>query len=268
MINPQNEFYDDHVDYRVGSPHLAHPKLNKRLIDLIVGEIEHLSASQLPLTVLEIGAGHGHFTGVALAAGCDVTAIEMARASVDVLQRRFGSNDAFRVVLSEDGSIEDAGTEYSMVLCVSVLHHVPDYLAFLDTATGRLRPGGTLMSLQDPLYYERVSRPTMATTRASYALWRLRQGNLRQAASTWQRRRRGTLDEHLTADMVEYHVVRKGVDERAIEDQLSGRFGTLDLVRYWSTQLTTGQRLGDRLHLENTFGVVARDRQGAAPLQP
>ncbi len=268
MLNPQDAYYGEDVDYLSGSPHLAHPGLNKRLVELLRNEIDLVAEAGLPRKVLEIGAGHGHFTGTALAAGCEVTAIEMARASVAVLERRFGSNESFRAILSPDGSITDVGNDFSMVLCVSVLHHIPDYLKFLEDATGRLAPGGSLISLQDPLFYERLSRGTRSATRASYGTWRLGQGELRRAFETWRRRREGIFDETLPADMVEYHVVRAGVDEEAIRSQLEARFATVEIKRYWSTQLAAGQRLGDSLRLENTFGVIARRNGAGSTAEP
>ena len=40
----------------------------------------------------------------------------------------------------------------SIVLCSSVLHHIPDYLGFIEeTVLDHLEPGGTLFAFQDPL---------------------------------------------------------------------------------------------------------------------
>jgi SAM-dependent methyltransferase len=259
MFNFQDEFYDASADYRRGSPHLLHRRLNEALLEVLQRELARLKAMGLPLTVLEVGAGHGDFTAAVLAAGCNVTAIEMSRASLDLLCKRFETNDAFRGVLSPDGSIQDTDTNYSMLLCASVLHHIPDYLPFLETAVSRIVPGGTLLCLQDPLFYERVPTRTRGFERVAYGAWRVRQGNLRQAFATWRRRRRGVLDEQILADMVEYHVVRNGVDEEAVERQLSMNFKCTEVVRYWSAHLSLGQIVGERLGLENTFAVIARD---------
>ncbi len=55
-------------DYRSGSPHLQHWRLHDRLLNLLRSSIAAIISEDLPLTVLEIGAGHGGFTEPALAA--------------------------------------------------------------------------------------------------------------------------------------------------------------------------------------------------------
>jgi hypothetical protein len=62
--------------------------------------------------------------------------------------------------------------------------------------------------------------------------------------------------------MVEYHVVRNGVDERALRDLLEGSFRELRLVEYWSNQSRLAFRLGRRLGLANQFALVAEDHLG------
>ena len=72
-----------------------------------------------------------------------------------------------------------------------------------------------------------------------------------------RRRGRRTYDESKPSDMVEYHVVRGGVDEQAIVELLSPMFQTVEVFSYWSTQSRLAQYAGRRLGLVNTFGVVA-----------
>lgn len=207
--------------------------------------------------MLEIGAGHGGFTEPVLAAGCRVTAVEASRPSLRTLERRYGHNPGFRAVLDTDGSLAEVHGRYSFVLIVAVLHHIPDYVGFLDRVTGFLVPGGTLLTLQDPLWYSRLPGATHALNRGGYYLWRVGQGNARQALSTLGRRVRGVHDPTNPADMVEYHVVREGVDEQAVTAAVADRFESVTLLPYWSNQLSPMQRLGDRLGLANTFGVLA-----------
>jgi SAM-dependent methyltransferase len=192
-----------------------------------------------------------------LAAGCRVTAVEASRPSLRVLERRYGANPSFRAVYDADGSLGAVEGRFSLILVVAVLHHIPDYVAFLDRATRLLVPGGALLTLQDPLWYPRMGRGAHWLDRAGYYLWRSGQGNARQALGTLGRRLRGVHDPANPADMVEYHVVRRGVDEMASTAVLADRFDDVELVRYWSNQLRLGQVIGDRLGVANTFGIVA-----------
>lgn len=256
----QETVYGEEVDYRVGSPHLAHWQLYDRLVEVLRDHVRGLAERGLPLDALEIGAGHGGYTEPALAAGCSVTAVEMSRPSLAELTRRLGTNDRFRGVFDAEGRLAGVGDGFSLALCVSVLHHIPDYLSFVDTVVDRLAPGGTFLALQDPLWYPRADRSARLLDRGSYYVWRLGQGNVARGLETLSRRVRGRYDETEPADMVEYHVVRQGVDESALLDRLRPRFTAVELQPYWSSQLSAGQRLGDRLGLSNTFGISAVGR--------
>lgn len=259
----QESYYDEDVNYRAGSPHLTHWMLYERLVGIIRDSIGDLSTAGLGLEVLEIGAGHGGFTEPVLAAGCRVTAVEASRPSLRTLERRYRHNPGFRAVYDADGSLDAVGGTYSLVLIVAVLHHIPDYVSFLQRVTRFLAPGGTLLTLQDPLWYPRLPRVTHALDRGGYYVWRVGQGNAKQALSTLSRRVRGVHDPTNPADMVEYHVVREGVDEQAVTAAVSDRFDAVTLIPYWSNQLSPMQHVGARLGLANTFGVLATGNRPA-----
>lgn len=255
-----NAFYDSSVDYRAGSPHLSHPGLRDRLLRVLHAELARVATPGRPLRVLEVGAGHGGYTEPVLAAGHEVVAVEMSAASLAELTRRFGSNDRFTGVHDLDGSLAGVTGDFDVVLAVSVLHHVPDYLGYLGELTRLLRPGGSLLSLQDPLYYPR--RPgTHRLDRGLYLLWRLGRGDLRRGFGTVGRRLRGVYDDADPSDLVEYHAVREGLDELAVQEVLAKDYGNVELLEYWSNQLSVGQALGERASWVNTFGVCARDRR-------
>ena len=262
----QGEHYGADYDYEAESPHLKHDELNRKLIGRIAGLLEGLDTNGNPPEVLEIGAGDGSVTGRLLDLGCDVTGTEMSRDSVESMTRRFAGNDRFRAVHDADGSLEALGDgRFDMILFASVLHHIPDYLAAIRNATGtHLRPGGALVSIQDPLWYDRMSGLSLGFTRASYLSWRVTQGNVLRGLKTRIRRARHGLSEEAAGDAIEYHVVRDGVDEIAIRDQLNPDFDRVEIFRYWSSQGTPQQRAGERLGLENTFAMFASGHRGAS----
>jgi SAM-dependent methyltransferase len=259
--NFQDEFYSGLSDYRIGSPHLAYLPLYNYLVEIILGQLHDLTARSVPLDVVEVGAGHGAFTGPLLTAGARVTALEMAEASAAVLSSRFGDNASFSCLHDPDGSFTSLRDNYSLALCVSVLHHIPDYLGSLTELTARIRPGGSLIALHEPLWYPRARKAALYLNKVGYLSWRLGQGDLRRGLATQARRVRGKYDEANASDMVEYHVVRDGVDEESIAKLLSSSFEKVEIIRYWSNQSMVIQRLGRRLSLENTFGLVASGRR-------
>jgi SAM-dependent methyltransferase len=260
--------YGAGTDYVVGSPHLAHPQLHSWML----GRMRRLSAaaSVRPgrCRILEVGAGHGTFTEHLADLGADVTVTEISKASADVLARRFRHSPTVHVMYDADGeAIFDLAGDFDIAFCVSVLHHIPDYLLFVSRLSQLVRVGGSLAAYQDPDWYPRRRRRDGLGDRAAYFAWRATQGDLRAGARTRLRRMRGRYDESLAADMTEYHVVRRGVDDFALADLLRSRFGEVELFRYWSTQRGVLQRLGEHLGLRNTFGVEAtyRDDGGALP---
>ena len=257
----QDGAHGDGHDYTAGSPHLRHAALRKRIDSRITGAVTETLQRQDECAVLEIGAGHGFFTDTVLAAGGTVNVTEMSRASFDYLAERYRDVDAVRVVYDCDGKapfIDEA--QYDVILLISVIHHIPDYLGVItrlcDTV---LRPGGTVVTFQDPVWYPRQQRWERLLSWGSYFAWRITQGELRRGLATRWRRLRGVYSDSEPSDLVEYHVVRQGVDDLAIRDLLRERFANVEVDRYFSTQSPQLQLLCEKYVPPNTFGIVARD---------
>ena len=255
-MNLQEVYYHPGKDYRNGSPHLSHPALHDRLVEVLRRTIRRIADQGLPLRVLEIGAGHGGFTESALAMGCDVTAVDMSGSAIEELRRRFGTNPNLQAIYDPDGTLSTVGDGYSLLMCVSVLHHIPDYVGLLKEASERIARGGALLTLQDPMWYSR-HRLAHCLGQAAYFTWRLGDGSPVTGLRTRLRRISGTLDETNPSDAVEYHVVRNGIDEDEVLGFARGAFAEAELIPYWSSQLRVGQSLGERFGLQNSFGVVA-----------
>jgi SAM-dependent methyltransferase len=250
----------DH-DYVAGSPHLVHAGLRNRITEQIRLAVDRSFARNGGCRVLEIGAGHGAFTEFAAAAGAHVTVTEMSASTASGLAQHFVNNDRIRVIHDPDGesALRD-GHCYDVILCISVLHHIPDYLGCVKRLTDVVAPGGDLISFQDPLRYSRRSRLNMSAQWGAYFAWRMFQGDVVRGLRTRGRHLRGIRDERLESDM-ECHVVRQGVDELALQGLLQEAFDSVALCTYWSTQSPALQELGDTLGLRSTFGVVATGRR-------
>jgi SAM-dependent methyltransferase len=261
MASLQERMHDAGHDYDVGSPHLRHPGLRNEIVARIRSLVTEQHERRGSCRVLEIGAGHGSFTDHVAAMGAEITVTEMSRPSLDSLRSRFAYNPSVRLVYDPDGErVFSDDAEYDLVLCISVLHHIPDYLGFVARLVDRVEPGGSFASFQDPLWYRRQGRVTRAFDKTAYYAWRLGQRNVRRGVSTRLRRIRGVYDVANPADMVEYHVVRDGVDETALKELLSSRFPAVELWTYWSTQAPLLQVVGERLGAHTTFGLVGRSR--------
>lgn len=264
--NLQEAVYDGTTDYTPGSPHLSHRSLNRALLNLTFGAIESATAAGLPPRVLEVGGGDGSITEPLLAKGLGVWSTEMSLASIAQLEERFGANDRFRAVHDADGDLTVLGQErFSSIVFASVVHHIPDYLTAIEEAiSAHLSPGGSLVTIQDPLYYPRMRPLDLRMSSAAYLSWRVFQGGLLRGVRTrWQRTTKGLSDDRV-GDAVEYHVVRDGVDERAIVSLLTPHFERVEVHPYWSSQGAPQQWTGEKLRLLNTFALVARGYRGAS----
>lgn len=262
MSNMQESDFGEHRDYTYGAPHLGHPQLRTRIESDLTALVKSLIETQGRCRALEVGAGHGTFTDTLVRAGASVTVTEMSAPSAAVLQRKFRDEAAVRVIHDPHGSEckQIAADGCDLLVFISVLHHIPDYLQVAGDLVDLLEPGGGFYCAQDPKWYPSRSHWSMGVERAAYLFWRIRQGNLQRGVGSQLRRLRGVYDETQPSDMIEYHVVRQGVDERALEWMLKSRFHHVEPWFYWSTQSEWLQRLGERAGWISTFGMTARSR--------
>jgi hypothetical protein len=140
------------------------------------------------------------------------------------------------------------------------LHHIPDYAATLGAAATRVMRGGAIVTLQDPLWYPTLGRADALLSRLGYLWWRLGRGNYRRGLRTRWRRALGTYDRESPSDMIEYHVVRQGLNQDLVRGTLASQFKEVRVIRYWSTQSRVWQRLGEIAGATNTFASVATER--------
>jgi SAM-dependent methyltransferase len=260
--NMQELFHSEGFDYEPGSPHLQHSELRRWISGRLEAVVGRTMARRGACKVLEIGAGHGAFTEVLAGIGAQVTVTEMSGPSARRLESRFRHQPSVDVQFDPSGeAILDAGSTFDMAVCISVLHHIPNYLGFVGRLVHAIEPGGALVSYQDPLWYPRRRRRDMAVDRGCYYLWRLHRGELRRGLGTRLRRWQGVFDEARAEDMAEYHVVRQGLDEQALLDLVQPAFDEVTLERYWSTQGPILQRVGQWFAAPNTFGIEALTRR-------
>jgi SAM-dependent methyltransferase len=260
VARSQEISYGEGHDYTVGSPHLTHAALRGRVDRKIRDAVTEILRRRQSCDVLELGAGHGSFTETVLTAGGNATVTEMSKASFNFLNEKFRDLPQVRVIYDTDGSapLRDSAT-YDVILLISVIHHIPDYVEAITGLCDKvLRPGGAIVTFQDPLWYPRQSRRAQALSWGSYFAWRISQGEIRRGLRTRWRRLKGTFDESEPSDLVEYHVVRNGVDDDLLEDLFRERFDHVEVDRYFSTQLALLQRVGAKYFPPNNFGIVAR----------
>ena len=126
--------------------------------------------------------------------GAEVTAVDDSPAQLARLRERAGDR-VETIEADAEVALAFLPADYDVVVASSFLHHVPDYLGFLDRTLGHARARAVFLSFQDPLLYASLPRPTRTYAALSYDAWRLVQGDVRAresaagcvggAASTW-----------------------------------------------------------------------------------
>lgn len=249
-----------------GSPHLKHQALATSMLGKVRDVFARVRQKGDHPEVLDMGAGAGMLTLPLLEMGASVTAADATQALMDILVARavgfepqltLAVGDIFETL----EQYEKSGKRFDLICASSFLHHIPDYLKLCRMSAGLIRPHGLFFTFQDPLRYDTLRPGAYWFDRSSYFAWRLFQGNYVQGFKTRLRRLWGIYRADLSEDVVEYHVVRNGVDQVAIQQLFEAEGFTCEIQKYWSTQSSFCQHLGVRLGLANTFAVVATRRQ-------
>jgi SAM-dependent methyltransferase len=243
----------DERTYIQGAPHVKHRELRDLFAEL-AGEALGNGKS-----ILDVGAGTGLATTPLLGRGLAITAVDSSAPTLEFYRSREPSAEFIVADVAE--WLASSTQRFDLVMHVSMLHHVPDYLSLLRDSAVLVRSGGSLLTFQDPLRYSSQPKLDRIGEVASYFSWRVFQGRYRVGLATLGRRMRGVMLVSAPSDFGEYHVVRDGVDSDAIALQLSQQFSHVRKVSYWATQGRPQQWLGRVLGLRSYFAVVAKGRR-------
>lgn len=245
------------------SPHLKHAAVGDLCGRIATEALQRARPEARPATVLDMGAGDGMLTLPYLSLGAQVVAADASDELLQSLRAKAGAQQDALTFMAGDifatlEKLRAGDRQFDIVCASSFLHHIPDYLELCRQAAALVRPGGVFFTFQDPLRYDTLGRTTYVLDRASYFWWRLFQGNYLRGAQTRLRRLTGSYRDDLAADTAEYHVVRNGVDQVAVQQLFEAAGFDCSIRPYWSTQSTLGQRLGQRLKFTNTFGIMGQ----------
>ena len=178
MTAHPDQVYGPQFDYRRGSPHLRDPRLFARVASSLERAVTEIARTHGRCRALEIGAGHGSFTTILRRAGAKVVATEMSAASAARMSQQFEDDANVLVIHDQNGDwLFENDISIDLCACISVLHHIPDYMRTIRRVTELTQPGGAFISWQDPTWYPRGSRTQRLASTASYLAWRITQGN-------------------------------------------------------------------------------------------
>ncbi|HEX6799247.1 MAG TPA: methyltransferase domain-containing protein [Ktedonobacterales bacterium] len=109
-------------------------------------------------SLLEVGIGTGRIALPLLAAGINVTGVDISARMVERLRAKYAEQrerlpalpwGALRVEMADVTALPFADAAFDAVLGVHVLHLIPEWRAALDEALRVLRPGGVFLLGQD-----------------------------------------------------------------------------------------------------------------------
>ena len=93
--------------------------------------------------VLELGPCTGQATDTILDTGCDYTAIELGKNFADVLRKKYGGRDNYKLI-NDDFITHDFGDErFDLIYSAATIQWIPEDIAFPKTF-GLLKSGGML----------------------------------------------------------------------------------------------------------------------------
>lgn len=245
--------------YIEGAPHIKHRELRELFGRLLHEALKNVAERCDSPRVLDLGAGEGSVTLLALAAGAEVHALDISPPRLALLREKCSEFSERLTTLCADVNALDAYTcgPYDLIVASAFLHHVPDYKEVLKKAGSLLTDDGQILIFQELLRYDTLACWERAFTQLAYYSWRVSQGDLISGLGRWIRRRLGYYRLASVEDNSDYHLVRGGMDQAALRERLENFGLKVREVRYFSTQNGWFQRLGQRLGVENTFALVA-----------
>lgn len=249
--------------YIDGAPHIKHAALRLLYGKLVVQIFDFARQHTAMPKVLDLGAGEGSVTLPFLELGAKVTAIDISPSQLDVLRTKCATFGCMLEIRCEDINIalRDECQKYDIIVANSFLHHVPDYIGLIDSAMKKLNPNGQFFSFQDPLQFSSVGRFTLLFNNLAYFSWRIFKGDVINGLKRRLRRRRGIYLADSLHDNAEYHVVRNGVDQKAIYKSITEQGFDCHIESYFSTQSSFYQFVGTAFGVKNTFAVIATHRR-------
>lgn len=248
--------------YVDGAPHVKHAALRSLYGKLAVSVYDFAAGQNQVPEILDLGAGEGSVTLTFLELGAKVTAVDVSESQLSALQAKCAGHAKLEVrcqdVFAAIELLQSEDKQYDVIVALSSLHHIPDYLGLIRQAVPILSRHGQFFSFQDPLLYDSVGRFTAIFSTLAYFSWRIFKGDIVGGMKRRIRRSRGIYLADSPEDNAEYHVMRGGVDQDAIRDLFRELGFDCQIVRYFSTQSRVWQAVGAALGIKNTFAVIAQ----------
>ncbi len=116
-----------------------------RLAGTLTRARESIRTESDPLRALDFGCGSGNLTRHLLSLGLHVTAADVSKDFLRLVEKRFGSDRLSLLQMNGSDLREIPDRTFDMIAVYSVLHHIPDYLAAIDELARVCKRGGVIV---------------------------------------------------------------------------------------------------------------------------
>ncbi len=137
--------------YDLNNPGM-HNLFEKYLLGRDLALIARLLASVDKPLCLDCGAGTGRIALRLAARGWDVVALDLSEDMLRICRRRAARSPGrlWPVCMGAEEFLAGTKARFDLIAFSALLHHVTDYLAVVEAAADRLKPGGVLYITHEP----------------------------------------------------------------------------------------------------------------------
>jgi len=230
IAEANRRYYAQTADqYERTETHLSDRAMQRSVADNL-SEIIRLSGhNPSQLQALDACGGSGNIALRLLRQGANVTVADISIDLLRILQSKCDA-EGFTpaIICTEIGSfLATCPASYDLITFSSALHHLENIVEVLSMAYTRLRPGGMVYTVLDPIPRAEISGFTRGILWADYLGFKAVHQTTDLLPSLGRRLRRTlnrsasphTLDEPYLGILAEYHVAR-GIDDNALVNQL------------------------------------------------
>lgn len=117
----------------------------QRLRDALGEALDAVRTGANPVHALDFGCGSGNLSRHLLQLGARVTAADVSRGFLDLVQARYPDEPLATLWIENGETAGIADSSFDLIATYSVLHHIPDYIAAVRELARLCRQGGVIM---------------------------------------------------------------------------------------------------------------------------
>lgn len=207
------------------------------------------------MRILDLGCGTGYLTMQAAGDGRLVTAVDLSKEMLAVLEKKLtasGTRNVTMIHMEGETFLSSNPGPYDLVMTSAFLHHLFDFKGLLTLALDNLKPGGLLYIAYEPLKQG-------ITSRVRFALHRVvRWCDMHYFERSMKRAGLPVDDEH-EQSLADYQSTLGGIDPTEIASFLKGKGEVLKLDRFATRASGFLACISDRvIGSQNTFSIIFR----------